>query len=196
MTLRTRIGAAVVAAAVVTTLAACSSDPGDAVVAQPTTQERVTMSPPLTEREARAAIEDHLSGTLAALPRQISFSLQNPFAAHAKFTGGGSVPCDEAASGPDADLTFSVTYWVIGVPESETGRYLDVFRAAWQQQGWNPLANAGDGPERRVRARTPDGYGFTVTDNGQGILTIAASSPCFPGGTRDGGSMPADITNP
>lgn len=194
MRLCTGITAAVVAAAALTgVLTACSSEPGD--TATPTIQEE-TMSSRLTEADARAAVEKYLSGTLAVLPPQISFSLQHPSAAHARLSGGGSVPCNDADYGPDADLTFGVHYWVIGVPESETARYLGVFEDAWQRQGWSTDTSTDDGPGRHVRALAPDDYRFIVTDNGQGILTVGASSPCFPGGTRDGGSMPTDITHP
>jgi hypothetical protein len=156
----------------------------------------VAVSPNLTEAQARAQSLHYLTETLKQLPPQISLSWQNPRYPQSVFGDAQTVPCIDDDTVKNPPLNLGVDYWVVGVPDGQTQQYFQTIVDIWKKFGWQTVIDKNESPQTYGRARTPDDYAINVDDNGQGDLSIALSSPCFPHQNTGGQPLPATIQHP
>jgi hypothetical protein len=133
----------------------------------------------LTEAAARERITTYLLETLAALPPGVGLSRTPDNPNLATLDEPVRVPCNDSDLVTDGPVQVQIRYWVVGVPAGQTARYFELIRDVWTRRGW---ALSPDSDSRWAPVATPDGYGLNVQNarKGDGSLSIAAGSPCFP----------------
>ncbi|MFE2995155.1 hypothetical protein ACFXG4_09120 [Nocardia sp. NPDC059246] len=147
-----------------------------------------------TQSAARAQLLRHLGETLRALPAELSLTVRHPDLPKAVFHRGVTLTWDD--SDPDNPLRFlDIRYWVLGTTPETSDRYFDLMLRAWSELGW-PTSSEPDEFPRVGYARTPDGFGFALTQSVNGYLSLAGSTPPFESEAEAAEPLPAHLEHP
>lgn len=153
------------------------------------------MLPVATQAEARAQLLRHFTGTLRALPAELALALWHPDLPKARFHDGVTLPANQI----DADIvlfaSFDIRYWVLGTTPETCDQYFDAVMRVWSDQGW-PTRTLSTSRPLAGNARTPDGYGFSLTQSVSGYLSMAGSTPLFVAESDTGDPFPTRIDHP
>ncbi|BAW04276.1 hypothetical protein [Nocardia seriolae] len=147
-----------------------------------------------TRAAARAQLLHHFEATLRALPAEVGLALRHPDLPKAVFHSGVDLSWD--GNDPDNPLRFlDIRYWVVGAAPAESDRYFDLVLRAWAEQGWS-ADEEPDAVPRLGYTRTPDGFGFSLTQSLSGYLSLAGTTPPFELDSDAGEPLPALIEHP
>ncbi|MET8422589.1 hypothetical protein [Nocardia sp. NPDC004860] len=147
-----------------------------------------------TQSAARAQLLRHLGETLRALPAELSLTVRHPDLPKAVFHRGVTLPWDDGD--PDSPLRFlDIRYWVLGTTPETSERYFESVLRAWTEQGWATSSDPNQLP-RAAYARTPDGFGFALTQSVNGYLSLAGSTPPFEPESEAAEPLPTTIEHP
>jgi hypothetical protein len=154
-----RVAAIALAAMAVLGLTSCAEEP--------------MPEPTITADEAATRVEQHIRDVTAALP-----------GARLEVQEASSIsPCTAPNDrGPLGRVYASRSYWVRDIPQERNPETFDTALNHWTSNSYTVLVDAR--PQRafvRVEAPAPDFTTLTLRSSvdGQGILSIVASSPCL-----------------
>lgn len=142
------------------TVAGCGSE-------TPFTSERIAEDP-INKDEAVEKIDEHINHAVGVLPEDVRLEpLDQPI------TGG----CE--GGGRNEPVTVSHTYWLYDLDPEDNEANAEALHQYWTDNGFEILSD--ERPETlSISVQQPeDGFGMTLRESDDGILSVGASSPCF-----------------
>ncbi|MFB7651253.1 MULTISPECIES: hypothetical protein [unclassified Streptomyces] len=141
----------------------------------------------------RARLLWYFTETLGALPPELALALRHPDLPKAAFHDGVTLPSNDD---PDHPLDFfDIRYWILGTTPDTSDRYYDLTLRVWKGQGWT-IETDRDSRPRGCGTRTPDGYGFALTQSVNGYLSLSGMTPPFAADSATGSPFPTRIDHP
>jgi hypothetical protein len=95
--------------------------------------------------------------------------------------------CENALGEMSSQVNVARSYLLRGIAVSDNAAVGRQVLAYWQREGYQVTQSRGIGTEQpSIYVQTPDGFLMSMDTDGDGVLSIGASSPCVqpkPGGT-------------
>jgi hypothetical protein len=131
----------------------------------------------LTEQQALERIEDYVHRAVAVLPTGARLEALSSPESHA---------CDDPTdNGPKGRVFASNLYWVRGIEQQDTAKYLEGLRRWWSEQGFSVVTDAWDKAQSITMENKENGFRMSFR-KGDTDPAIGASSPCvWPKGTPE-----------
>lgn len=152
--LRTTLIAASALVLILCTTAACGTLPGETI----------------TEDEAAEKVQEHIDGTLAALPEDAELETRQ---------GTLSAACDDPSDGGPRDrVTISERFWIRGLLHEDNDANIDLMHEYWAENGYEVLRDEREDKVSIVVENEGDAFRMSLRVSNKDSLSLGASSPC------------------
>ena len=128
------------------------------------------MNESMTQDEAATKVQEHIDGTLTALPDEAELETRR---------GTLFAACDDPTDGGSRDrVTVSETFWVRGLRAEDNETNVELVLEYWNSNGYEVVRDRRPDKTSISVNHAEDSFSVSVRISDDGSFSLAASSPC------------------
>ncbi|MDT0331453.1 hypothetical protein [Nocardiopsis lambiniae] len=136
----------------------------------PDTDQETAMEETMTEDEAAAKVDQHITNAASALPETVELEPLGPVT---------FASCDDPTDGgPRGRVTVGQDQWLRGLPMEENEQNAELLYEYWTTNGYRVIRDERPDKLSIAVENEEDGFLMSLRVSIQGSLSIGASSPC------------------